>query len=83
VTCHFKQGLVLLVLHNSAVSSCSGVDVIITMLPSAQHVREVYCGQDGILKAKGTPQFMHLLIMPQGNLKLFMLPSLTMLWQLG
>ncbi|DBB16316.1 hypothetical protein WJX82_001354 [Trebouxia sp. C0006] len=36
-----------------AMASQEGVDVIITMLPSAQHVREVYCGQDGILKAKG------------------------------
>jgi len=73
VTCHFKQGLVLLVLHNSAVSSCSGVDVIITMLPSAQHVWEVYCGQEGILKAKGTSQLMHLLIMPQENLNICIL----------
>ena len=64
MTCHFKQGLVLVTLYNSMGSSCSGVDVIITMLPSAQHVREVYCGQDGILKAKGTPQLMHLLIVP-------------------
>lgn len=30
-----------------------GVDVIITMLPSPQHVREVYCGRNGILKAEG------------------------------
>ena len=65
VTCHFKQGLVLVMLYNSMRSLCSGVDVIITMLPSAQHVQEVYCGQNGILKAKGTPQLMHLLIMPQ------------------
>ena len=34
----------------------SGVDVIVTMLPSAQHVREVYLGQDGILKAEGDGQ---------------------------
>ena len=32
---------------------CAGIDVIITMLPSAQHVRQVYCGQNGILKAQG------------------------------
>jgi len=66
VTCHFKQGLVVM-FYNSMGSLCSGVDVIITMLPSAQHVREVYCGQDGILKAKGTAQLMHLLIVPQEN----------------
>ena len=32
---------------------CTGVDVIITMLPSAQHVQEVYLGSEGILKAQG------------------------------
>ena len=31
----------------------AGVDVIITMLPSPEHVREVYCGRNGILKAEG------------------------------
>lgn len=37
----------------AAMAATEGIDVIVTMLPSAQHVREVYLGQDGILKAEG------------------------------
>ncbi len=34
---------------------CStGVRVLITMLPACKHVREAYCGRDGILAADGT-----------------------------
>ena len=32
---------------------CAGVDVLITMLPSAEHVRQVYLGSDGILRSQG------------------------------
>ena len=37
----------------SCVCIFAGVDVLITMLPSAEHVRQVYMGSDGILKAQG------------------------------
>ena len=33
--------------------ACTGVRVIITMLPACKHVREAYCGEDGILSADG------------------------------
>ena len=35
-------------------SACTGVRVLITMLPACAHVRDVYCGEDGILSADGT-----------------------------
>jgi len=37
----------------SAKAAASGVDVVITMLPAGQHVREVYLGADGVLAAAG------------------------------
>jgi 3-hydroxyisobutyrate dehydrogenase len=38
------------------IGETDGVKVIVTMLPSSQHVRSVYCGQDGILQAQGECQ---------------------------
>lgn len=32
---------------------CTGVRVLITMLPACAQVREAYCGKDGILSADG------------------------------
>jgi 3-hydroxyisobutyrate dehydrogenase len=37
----------------SAKAAASGVEVVITMLPAGQHVREVYLGADGVLAAAG------------------------------
>ena len=34
-------------------TACSGADAIITMLPASEHVREVYCGPDGVIGAVG------------------------------
>ena len=31
----------------------TGIRVLITMLPACAHVREAYCGKDGILSADG------------------------------
>ena len=33
--------------------AAAGLRVLITMLPSTQHVQEVYAGSNGILSAKG------------------------------
>jgi 3-hydroxyisobutyrate dehydrogenase len=34
-------------------AAASGADIVITMLPAGQHVREVYLGADGVLAAAG------------------------------
>jgi 3-hydroxyisobutyrate dehydrogenase len=34
-------------------AAASGVEIVITMLPAGQHVREVYLGADGVLAAAG------------------------------
>ena len=35
----------------SAKAAASGVEIVITMLPAGQHVRDVYLGSDGVLSA--------------------------------
>lgn len=40
-------------LHEPTCIACAGVRVIITMLPACKHVREAYCGEEGILSANG------------------------------
>jgi 3-hydroxyisobutyrate dehydrogenase len=35
----------------SAADAARGADVVITMLPAGQHVRQVYCGQGGLIDA--------------------------------
>ena len=40
------------------ICACTGVRVLITMLPACKHVREAYCGRDGILAADGTLCFL-------------------------
>ncbi len=37
----------------SAKATASGVEIVITMLPAGQHVRDVYLGPDGVLSAAG------------------------------
>ncbi len=37
----------------SVKAAASGVEIVITMLPAGQHVREVYLGADGVLSAAG------------------------------
>ena len=37
----------------SAKAAASGVEIVITMLPAGQHVRDVYLGADGVLSAAG------------------------------
>jgi 3-hydroxyisobutyrate dehydrogenase len=37
----------------SAKAAATGVEIVITMLPAGQHVREVYLGADGVLAAAG------------------------------
>ena len=37
----------------SPVDAASGVDAVISMLPAGRHVREVYCGDGGIIAAAG------------------------------
>ena len=37
----------------SVKAAASGVEIVITMLPAGQHVREVYLGSDGVLAAAG------------------------------
>ena len=34
-------------------TACSGTDVIITMLPASEHVRDVYCAPGGVIGAAG------------------------------
>jgi 3-hydroxyisobutyrate dehydrogenase len=38
----------------SAPAAATGAEVVITMLPAGQHVREVYLGNDGVLAAAGS-----------------------------
>jgi 3-hydroxyisobutyrate dehydrogenase len=35
-------------------TACGGADAIITMLPANEHVRDVYCGPDGVIGRAGT-----------------------------
>jgi 3-hydroxyisobutyrate dehydrogenase len=37
----------------SVAEACEGVEVVITMLPAGEHVREVYLGADGVLAIAG------------------------------
>jgi 3-hydroxyisobutyrate dehydrogenase len=37
----------------SAKAAATGVEIVVTMLPTGQHVREVYLGADGVLSAAG------------------------------
>ena len=39
---------------SSVKAAASGAEIVITMLPAGQHVREVYLGADGVLSAAGS-----------------------------
>ncbi len=39
---------------HSAAEACTGAEVVITMLPAGEHVRDVYLGADGVLAAVAT-----------------------------
>ena len=38
----------------SGKAAASGVEIVITMLPAGQHVRDVYLGAEGVLASAGT-----------------------------
>lgn len=39
---------------NSAIDAVIDADIVITMLPAGKHVKAVYCGKDGLIKAAKT-----------------------------
>jgi 3-hydroxyisobutyrate dehydrogenase len=39
--------------ESSISAAVSGADAVVTMLPAGRHVREVYCGDDGVIAAAG------------------------------